>query len=57
MESQVSEKNSRAEDLSCLFDLESEFSVISGEDLKNFQCFAQQNNVSGSMVLIAAFAH
>lgn len=56
MESQVSEKNSRAEDLSCLFDLESEFSVISGEDLKNFQCFAQQNNVSGSMVLIAAFA-
>ena len=35
MESQVSEKF-RAEDLSCLFDLESEFSVISGEDLKIF---------------------
>ncbi len=56
MESQVSEKKSRAEDLSSLFDLESEFSVISGDDLKRFQGFTEQNNVPGCVVLIAAFA-
>lgn len=56
MESQVSEKKPRAEDLSSLFDLESEFSVISGDDLKKLEGFAEQNNVPGSVVLIAAFA-
>lgn len=56
MESQVSEKKSLSEDLCTLFDLESEFSVISGDDLKIFQGFAEYNNVSGSVVLIAAFA-
>jgi non-ribosomal peptide synthetase-like protein len=56
METQVSEKKSRAEDLSSLFDLESKFSVISGDDLIKFQNFSQKNNVSGSVVLIAAFA-
>jgi len=56
MGSQVSEKKSRTEDFACLFDIESEFSVISGDDLKKLQGFAQKNNISGSMVLIAAFA-
>jgi len=56
METQVSEKKSRAEDLSGLFDLESKFSVISGDDLIKFHNFSQKNNVSGSVVLIAAFA-
>lgn len=56
MESQVSEKKPRTEDSQNLFDFQSDFSIISGDELKQMQGFTEQNDISAGVVLIAAFA-